>query len=833
MGFFKLEKIGKKQEHGTPAETVGPVGPQHSHTTSMGSGMFPYPNAGGLGTNPFGSAATSNNGSRSVSPDTAREQWKERQSAIGLVKNQVMINYLFQQQSNNGWRSEKCGSHEGVMLRVTRETYLSHPPEMIDTPLADSLRSLNVQSAMTIYSPVIKSYLDNFPNSTELPLLNGLAVQISKNIETLATARTHQFAAVVASESLLIVWDDDAVNMLSRAKTIEWELMQLLWNSNPFEQKRGSRFNSKIDLALNEKEVGSDESEIDVENEGIAPRPTIFINTVLVSISLACIIATLGLGLRQLVIELLIDSGAATQQGSPYIRFAFLALTPVWMFFGMFFFNVLVTNIAEIIGPIAQMNINSKHYSAKTVPRITRNLPHVTIQCPVYKESLEEVIQPTIVSIKKAISTYELQGGSANIFVNDDGLQLISEEEREKRIGFYADNNIGWVARPGHGVNGFFRKGKFKKASNMNFAMDISCKLEDKLLELERGDHWTSTDEAEATAWALDEVIKEGGEIAWADGNVRLGDYILIIDSDTRVPVDCLLDAVSELEISPEVAILQFSSGVMNVTTSYFEKGITFFTNLVYSAIRYGVSNGDVAPFVGHNAILRWSALQDVAEIEDGHIKFWSESHVSEDFDMALRLQIKGYITRLAAWANDGFQEGVSLTVYDELARWQKYAYGCNELMFHPIRFWFVRGPFTPLFRRFLGSNMPVASKVNIISYIGTYYAIGAAWIMTVVNYIIIGWYKGYIDKYYVNSWNIWITLVIVFNGLGNVALAVLRYRNGEKAFMSALIENFKWLFLLFIFLGGISIHVSEALLAHMVCHTPHPLDCFSTNIAP
>jgi hypothetical protein len=33
---------------------------------------------------------------------------------------------------------------------------------------------------------------------------------------------------------------------------------------------------------------------------------------------------------------------------------------------------------------------------------------------------------------------------------------------------------------------------------------------------------------------------------------------------------------------------------------------------------------------------------------------------------------------------------------------------------------------------------------------------------------------------------------------------------------VSALIENFKWLFMLFIFLGGISIHVSEAILAHM-----------------
>lgn len=111
---------------------------------------------------------------------------------------------------------------------------------------------------------------------------------------------------------------------------------------------------------------------------------------------------------------------------------------------------------------------------------------------------------------------------------------------------------------------------------------------------------------------------------------------------------------------------------------------------------------------------------------------------------------------------------------------------------------------------------MPVASKINIISYIGTYYAIGAAWIMTLVNYFLIGWFKGYIDKYYVNSWNIWITLVIVFNGLGNLALAVMRYRTGERSFLSALWENICWLPVLFVFLGGISIHVSEALLAHM-----------------
>ena len=54
----------------------------------------------------------------------------------------------------------------------------------------------------------------------------------------------------------------------------------------------------------------------------------------------------------------------------------------------------------------------------------------------------------------------------------------------------------------------------------------------------------------------------------------------------------------------------------------------------------------------------------------------WSESHVSEDFDMALRLQLKGYVIRWATYSRGGFKEGVSLTCDDELNRWQKYAYG-------------------------------------------------------------------------------------------------------------------------------------------------------------
>ena len=64
---------------------------------------------------------------------------------------------------------------------------------------------------------------------------------------------------------------------------------------------------------------------------------------------------------------------------------------------------------------------------------------------------------------------------------------------------------------------------------------------------------------------------------------------------------------------------------------------------------------------------------------------------------------------------------------------------------------------------------------------------------MTLANYFAIGWFNGYLDKYYIDSWKVWFSIVIVFNGLGNVALAVMRYRVGERRFGESLLENFKW----------------------------------------
>ncbi|KAI1801546.1 glycosyl transferase family group 2-domain-containing protein [Daldinia bambusicola] len=837
MGFFYGYFKPKRPAHARQIETKPPPKPRRR--------LFPKGTFNGLlNVKEFRSTTVEH------PIKTSSAQLRDPYFAAGVadeVKREVMVNWLYQQQCSRLWVTEGSGDFEGVLLRREKGPYLGCPCALVGSGLASACSAINVECILTVSSRTIRSFLSSLPDCMSVPLSTGLRIQVLPSIVELPRARKHQGAAFLAHEGLLVVWDDNPLCLIERGEVIEQELLALVWLSadpetarqnkeREEEEKRkernkssrwwGKKKKKKWDEEKAKKAEGWDEElensstdfgeyfglDFGIHFEGEAnpeDRPVHLFNTWLISFVVLLVTASLGAAWRQLAIEISVDGS--------FSRLGLVVICPIQVFFSLFFAQVLVGCLAQMFGPVTQLTVNSKYYSAVPPPRLmSPRLPHVTIQCPVYKEGLDTVIEPTVLSIQRAISTYELQGGSANMFINDDGLQVLGEEERLARVAFYSNNSIGWVARPRHGENGFVRRGKFKKASNMNYALMLSCKVEDTLIRNFRAEEWSQVNEALAYERALKEVLQQDGR-AWADGNIRVGDYILLIDSDTRVPPDCLLDAVSEMEQCPNIGIIQFSSGVMQVVRTYFENGITFFTRLIYSAIRYTVANGDVAPFVGHNAMLRWGAMQQISyQDEDGYEKFWSESHVSEDFDMSLRLQCRGYIVRLAAWADEDFKEGVSLTVYDELARWEKYAYGCNELLFHPVRKWFRKGPLTPLFLQFLYSDVCLTSKITILSYIGTYYAIGAAWIMTSANYFIMGWFNGYMDKYYIDSWKVWFSIIIVFNGLGNIGLAVMRYRLAERSLAYALYENFKWTSLLAIFLGGLSLHISQALLCHM-----------------
>ncbi|KAJ7032096.1 glycosyl transferase family group 2-domain-containing protein [Mycena alexandri] len=508
-------------------------------------------------------------------------------------------------------------------------------------------------------------------------------------------------------------------------------------------------------------------------------------------------------------------------------RFALLVTLPVIFCVSIFFCLQLVGNISLIIGPVSQYHENSAFYSAVKPapnPAVDNALPHITIQCPVYKESLKETIAPSVLSVKKAMQTYARQGGTSAIFICDDGMQLISEEDRQERMAFYANHNIGWTARPGHGRDGFVRKGKFKKASNMNFGLALSLKLEKHLAALEAAG--VSEDDGEcledkAMHLAVEETYEESGRKyrPWACNgkSLRVGEIILIIDSDTIVPEDCFRDAAREMYESPDLAIIQHESDVMQVAHHYFENGITHFTRRINRCISYGCANGEVAPFVGHNAFLRWSAVQDAAfdDPDDGKRKQWSESNVSEDFDLALRLLLGGYTLRWATYSDGGFKEGVSLTVQDELARWQKYAYGCDEIIFNPLIRWWRSGPISQQLRGFVWSIAPVHYKIGMMSYMFSYYGIAAATVGSILNYLLLG-LAPELDRFYLKSFEILLACTVVFPGLGNLGFTLLEYRLGHRNFFTALIENLRWVPFFLFFFGGLSIHLSTAILAHL-----------------
>ena len=170
---------------------------------------------------------------------------------------------------------------------------------------------------MTVNSRVVRSFIACNPEVVDIPLKEGLCIQILPSVADLPKARKYQFAAYLAAEDLLLVWDDDAANLIKRAKAIESELMDLVWMSNQEAEEE----------EMNEKPNRHTVFELDAESGEAIPehRSTNLMNSILVAWTLIIVITLLGLAARSLAVEISVDHG--------YIRLAFLALVPVQIFF--------------------------------------------------------------------------------------------------------------------------------------------------------------------------------------------------------------------------------------------------------------------------------------------------------------------------------------------------------------------------------------------------------------------------------------------------------------------------------------------------------------------
>jgi hypothetical protein len=118
---------------------------------------------------------------------------------------------------------------------------------------------------------------------------------------------------------------------------------------------------------------------------------------------------------------------------------------------------------------------------------------------------------------------------------------------------------------------------------------------------------------------------------------------------------------------------------------------------------------------------------------------------------------------------------------------------GCNELIFNPIVTWWKYGPINKQLRTFLWSGAPVHYKLSMMAYMFSYYGIAAAAMMSLLNYLLLGWAVD-TDGFFMHSFEIWLACLVVFPLAGNVGYTLLEYRIGKRSLLSSFIENITWI---------------------------------------
>ena len=321
----------------------------------------------------------------------------------------------------------------------------------------------------------------------------------------------------------------------------------------------------------------------------------------------------------------------------------------LFSFFGLFWNSYfIVSSIMKCFIPTKAFQTNTKYCSIipEKAPPDTAWLD-VTIQIPVYKESLKDVIMPTLQSCMKARDHYIRNSkAKCNIVVCDDGMMAFLRDNfpaaemlwngivqtkgrkiklsqvlrvvprasrrhlkglRSKdvyevfhRMVFYYHFDIGFVAR-----STIDRRGKFKKASNLN-----------SHLRLALGASQIAKDNSEIS---FDEALMEeshnddGSRYVMFGNNIRLGHLIVVNDADARMAESVIIKTVPEFLNDATLGFTQHSTKTMTEqrNDSYFTKMLSVYTDALYQG-HFLLSSilGCPPPLVGHSIFLRTEALK-------------------------------------------------------------------------------------------------------------------------------------------------------------------------------------------------------------------------------
>jgi Glycosyl transferase family group 2 len=337
--------------------------------------------------------------------------------------------------------------------------------------------------------------------------------------------------------------------------------------------------------------------------------------------------------------------------------------------------------------------------------------PSVTIQIPVFRERFDDAIRPTLDAAREAARRYREQtGASCNLLVCEDGLLYFAGNDLEgalaearrtepgarspgqleilARTTYYDAFDVPVVARPWPepGVPGTERPGRFRKASNLNYALRLADRLGGgKLL-------------SEAHARFREAVPESVYQLGYSRGDVRVGEIVVQLDKDSVIPPEVIRATVPEFLADPTLAYTQHASYPTN-EERYFSAVIGWFTRLLYDlSIRAKcLIPGTLTPLMGHNVFLRRSDLLRVGA--------WYEHSVCEDLELLLRLHECGRHGKYIAYPGQDFGEAVTRVYTEELEKFRRYAFGAAEAVLNPISEWERRGIVKESWRRFCRSE--------------------------------------------------------------------------------------------------------------------------------
>jgi hypothetical protein len=235
------------------------------------------------------------------------------------MKNDMMVNWLYEQQLRKQWASG-LDSYEGVVLKKSRGDFICCPHDMaeIEDSLLPMATRMNVRVAMTVNTPVVRTILrsvrQNDPDKDNLPLPGGLRVQILNTMADLPKSRLHHFAALIKDVGMLVVWADEAEEVLTRGKDLENRFMEVIWGKSGEEEEENEKEKVDYDAEL-AASLPPEERKIRLESAFV------------VAGTLALCITCLGLGWRAIAYEITVDGD--------WTRIAFVLLCPIQIFISL------------------------------------------------------------------------------------------------------------------------------------------------------------------------------------------------------------------------------------------------------------------------------------------------------------------------------------------------------------------------------------------------------------------------------------------------------------------------------------------------------------------